>query len=215
MKIMILTAPRSASNYYTQSIADQYGCINLGEPFPLTWGHTPAAKTRFRELYKQYFGPNNTVIKIHAGHISEYCPTRPTGWFRDMEKISDQIHVLVRKDTEAQIRSLFVASYAIEVHGESHTFHNNWDEPLVIVDTPRVRQLWSEIEIYVHSQLAGLSAMYHMLEKTPTVVWTEDITRPETAYKRPVHFEFTPEYSHHTFRNKHTDLEKLFPRDTQ
>ena len=57
--------------------------------------------------------------------------------------------------------------------------------------------------------------MYHMLEKTPTVVWTEDITQPETAYKRPVHFEFIPEYSHHTFRNKHTDLEKLFPRDTQ
>lgn len=215
MKIMILTSPRSASNYYTQSIAQQYGLINLGEPFPLTWGYTDEAKKRFRTVYRHYFGPSDAVIKVHAGHISEYCPYRPKGWFRELEKSSDEIHVLLRKDTNAQIRSLFVATYAIAVEGNTHQFHNNWEEELVIPDTTETRDLWREIEIFIHSNLLGLSAMYHMLDKPAKIVWSEDFMQPEKKYKRPVRFEWEPIYTQESFRNQHTDLEKLFPKDTQ
>lgn len=201
MNIMVLTTPRSASNFYCQTLADERNLINIGEPFALTQSHID--KKRFITAYKTFHGPESSLIKIHPGHISDYASYRPKNWFQELQQTADEIHMLVRKDTWAQVRSLVISTWMIEEGAGA--FHDQWEETRFIPDTENARRIWRECEVYMKGQIAGLSSLYQTMTAPITQFhWTEDLPQ-QHKYTRPVEFEWEP-----TPMPYRDDMEKLF-----
>lgn len=201
-KILVLSTPRSSSTSYSKYLCDLHNLSDLSEPFYLTEGYTHKSKELFTRVNQRYFSEERTLLKCHAGHIAEFMPVRPKGWFQDVVDISDEIHFIVRQDPRAQIKSLFVAAFHSRIqndptkHMQEH-FHEEWQEELVIPDTPEIRAQWRRLETVLIYNLVSLSTLYHMLiDRDPKVVWSHEISDllPRKKYQRPVRFEWEPEY---------------------
>ena len=189
MKIMVLTTPRSASNFYCHTLASERQLANIGEPFALT--QSKIDRKRFVNAYTTFHGPNPALIKIHPGHISDYAPYRPKNWFQELQHTADEVHMLVRKNTWAQVRSLVVSTWMIEQG--TGKFHDEWDETRYIPDNEHTRRMWRECEVYLKGQIAGLSALYQIMTTPITQFhWTEELPQ-QHKYIRPVEFEWEPE----------------------
>jgi hypothetical protein len=95
-------------------------------------------------------------------------------------------------------------------------FHDSWDEELVIPDTPENRQRWRSMELLLHTNLTGLTALYHMLiDRNPKVVWTEDLAEQTQSGKlnRPVRFEWEPEYLYRPEDWMPSNIQQIFASD--
>ena len=207
MRILVLTAPRTASTSYCELISKTHGLYDVGEPYPMYYGATTGLtnvcfETILDQSNELYLDNHNACMKVHAGHVAEYMPKRRKGWFKHILDATDEIHFLLRKDTQSQIKSYFVANYYSHTIDPNDNFLHNaydsdWQKELVIPDTPKVRALWKSTEMLTHSHLVGLSILYHtLIDRDPKVVWTEDIVDmlPGSKYNRPVKFEWEPEY---------------------
>lgn len=202
MRILIFSSPRSASFSYGTLLSETHGLYDVGEPWPLYYYDNPNLKTILEQSNDLYLGNENACMKVHSGHVAEYMPHRHKGWYQEVIDATDEIHFLLRRDTQAQIKSLFVANYystLIDKHDKffKNTYEGNWDEEIVIPDTPENRALWKRMEMIIHTNLVGLSILYHtLLHRNPTVVWHEDILDklPGKKYKRPVKFDWDLEY---------------------
>jgi len=202
VRVLIFSSPRSASYSYGTLLSETHGLYDVGEPWPLYFYDNPNLKTTLEQSNELYLGNQNACMKLHSGHVAEYMPHRHRGWFQDVLNATDEIHFLLRKDTQAQIKSLFVANYYSTLVDKQDKFFKNvfegtWQEDLVIPDTPVNRALWKRMEMLIHVNLVGLSILYHtLIDQNPKVVWTEDIVDklPGQKYNRPVKFDWEPEY---------------------
>ena len=183
-------------------MCDLYGLENLGEPFYLTDGTSQASQDMFVSASERYFSDQPALMKLHAGHVTEYQPARHRGWFQDVVDITDEIHFLVRADTQAQIKSLFLATFWNQANGDpdksTHdAFHEDWTETVTVPDTQELRDSWRCMEMIVHTNLMALSALYHMLiDRDPKVVWSEEVSDllPRGKYNRPVSYDWEPDF---------------------
>ena len=202
MKVLVLTTPRTASTNYCKFLSTLYNLVDCGEPYPYGSGPGTFTKQRLDRANELYFGRKDALLKLHAGAVAEFVPCRPKGWFQDVVNESTDIHFLLRKDIQAQIKSLFVGAYHGIVTGNQEKpihdlFHIEWQEELIIPDTPVARRQWKMMEMLVHTNLVALSVLYHNLaDHNPKVVWYETIADilPGERYNRPVKFEWEPEY---------------------
>ena len=202
MRIMVFSSPRSASYSYSTLLSETHGLYDVGEPWPMYYYDNPNLESILAQSNERYLGNQNACMKVHSGHVAEYMPHRHKGWLQDVLDASDEIHFLLRKDTQAQIKSLFVANYYATVADKGNkllrnVYEGSWQEDLVIPDTPDNRALWRRMEMVIHVNLVGLSILYHtLIDRNPKVVWTEDIVDklPGKKYNRPVKFEWEPEF---------------------
>ena len=223
MKILVLTSPRSASTSYCKFLCKRNNLVDCGEPFKLGTGHLPDSKDHFNRANELYFSSNDALIKVHAGHIAEYVTYRPKGWFQDVVSDTTDIHFLLRADTQAQIRSLFVGIYTGNQIAQSDKsthdfFHNEWENEIIIPDTPETRRTWELSEALVHANLMGLSVLYHnLMDHEPKIIWCEDVVDilPGGKYNRPVKFDWEPEYMFSDDDRFPADIKKIFKTDQE
>ena len=219
MNILVLTSPRTASTTYMELLSNLYHLDNCFEPHPLYAAHSPYARELLEKTTARYLNNKNSVLKIHAGHITEFVPHRDKGWFQNILDHTDDIHFLLRRDMCAQIKSLFVGTYYannLNVDNIHDHFHDSWHEELVIPDTPENRQRWQSMELLLHTNLTGLTALYHMLiDRNPKVVWTEDLANQTQSGKlnRPVIFEWEPEYLYRPENWMPSNIQQIFASD--
>lgn len=200
--ILVLSTPRVSSTYYCNFLSSLYNLKDAGEPWPLTqasqfytrWSSTEDSKKSFDKANQIFFGEQDAIIKIHAGHVSEYAPFRPKGWFLKVVDYADDIHFLLRKDVHAQIQSLFVA--LVNGRKANYSYHDDWQEELSIPDTPQNRQDWEFCQSLIYNNVVGLSTIYQMLlPHNPKVVWYEDVAKLVPGkYHRPFKMEWEPEH---------------------
>jgi len=206
---LVLTSPRTASTSFCTLLSKLYGLYDVGEPYPLYYGSTMDISDNkvdlggiLQESTDLYLNNMDACLKIHSGHVAEYMPHRHKGWFQDILNSTHDIYFLLRRDTQAQIKSLFVANYYSTLIDKKDKFFNtayndSWQDELVIPDTPLARAEWKISEMIVHTNLVALSTLYHtLLKHDPIVVWSEDILDilPGSKYHRPVRIDWEPEY---------------------
>ncbi len=225
MRVLVFTLPRTASTNYCTHLSTTHNLFDVGEPHPLYYGattgyHNEDAEAHLDQSNELYLDNQNSCMKIHAGHISEYVPYRNKRWLLDTLDATDEIHFLLRKDIQAQIKSYFVANYVSHhIDPKDHTkfiqtaYDSSWQDELVIPDTPDNLALWKDAEMLVHTQLVGLSVLYRTLvDRDPKVVWTEDIVDelPGSKYHRPVKFDWEPEYMFSNDNFYPADIRQIF-----
>ena len=200
--ILVIAPPRSSSTFYCDFLSKLYNLKNAGEPWPLTqasefftnWSSTEQSKKMFEKTNLDFFGEQDALIKLHPGHVSEYSPFRPKGWFHKVVDYADDIHFLVRQDSHAQIQSLFVS--LVNGRKSNYSFHDDWQEELHISDTPENRRDWQYCQSLVYNNIVGLSILYQMLlPHNPKIVWYEDLAElMPNRYHRPFKMEWEPDH---------------------
>lgn len=193
-KFLLISTPRTAGTFYCKHLSEQFGLINCGEPFgERSLGGNKATKQRFTQGCRTFFGPQPAMVKIHPVHMLENKELRPKNFYNELVANSTDIRMLVRRDTEAQLKSLFVASYVYQRRLGS--WHDNWRDTLWIPDTPEVQKLWRSVELYLYGEIQAQATLYSTRTVPMEVVWTEDLPQ-ENKYVRPVHLDFDIPLTH-------------------
>lgn len=158
----LLSTARSGSTWYGTVMTQRYKADFLGEIFhPEIDAQTQ--KKNLLDIMKEYSGAEkNCVIKVFPKHLLN--PTIP-----NLEKtifsVSQDIEILVRRNFNDQVRSLYVANEYESLMNPLHstdsppTWQDNFDKPLIIdsVDQRRV----SFIVRRFNEELVYLSKLYH------------------------------------------------------
>jgi hypothetical protein len=190
---LLLSLPRSASTWYQRQLAEEHNLTNLSEPF--NYSKRKDLKTLKRDAYNKWLDPDTPCIakifpyQMTTGHTVE----QSRRLFPDVFKHTDRTIFLIREDFPAQVRSLVIGSALNKIAGVD--FHASWDDTIEFPDSPELRDLWKNIEMFLYTQMWVLGTMYKVFDHPthrPELVYMDDLPQ-EGKYNRPVVFEWEPE----------------------
>ena len=184
--ITVLTTGRTASTWYCDYLAKDFGYENLNEVF-LTQ----------QSGYKFLLNPNNfnkenkTIVKLLAFQQLVVMKAYPNA-FKKVIKNSSKVIFLIRKDFFSQVKSSFSGHYAKTLDkGMFEQF-----EETVMVPKKYIDVYWKIWVDAAEQQLLYLLELYNSLEHTE-LVFTEDITSDIDRLKRPFLYESELSYPSH------------------
>ena len=184
--ITVLTTGRTASTWYCDYLAKDFGYENLNEVF-LTQ----------QSGYKFLLNPNNfnkenkTIVKLLASQQLVVMKAYPNA-FKKVIKNSSKVIFLIRRDFFSQVKSSFSGHYAKTLDkGMFEQF-----EETVMVPKKYIDVYWKIWVDAAEQQLLYLLELYNSLEHTE-LVFTEDITSDIDRLKRPFLYESELSYPSH------------------
>ena len=184
--ITVLTTGRTASTWYCDYLAKDFGYENLNEVF-LTQ----------QSGYKFLLNPNNfnkenkTIVKLLAFQQLGVMKAYPNA-FKKVIKNSSKVIFLIRRDFFSQVKSSFSGHYAKTLDkGMFEQF-----EETVMVPKKYIDVYWKIWVDAAEQQLLYLLELYNSLEHTE-LVFTEDITSDIDRLKRPFLYESELSYPSH------------------
>ena len=186
--ITVLTLGRTASSWYCDKIAKDFGYQNLGEVFL-----TQQSGFKFLLDNNNFNRENKTIVKLLSYQQLEIMKSHPNA-FKKVIKNSSKVIFLIRRDFLSQIKSSFSGNYAKTNFDKR--FFDQFEETIVI-PKEHINEYW-HIRIKVAEQeLLYLLELYNSFEQKE-LVFTEDIVQHEyNRLKRPFLYEVEPEYPKH------------------
>ena len=176
--ITVLTTGRTASTWYCDYLAKDFGYENLNEVF-LTQ----------QSGYKFLLNPNNfnkenkTIVKLLAFQQLVVMKAYPNA-FKKVIKNSSKVIFLIRRDFFSQVKSSFSGHYAKTLDkGMFEQF-----EETVMVPKEYIDKYWKIWVDSTEKQLLYLLELYKTIDKKE-LVFTEDITQDSDRLKRPFKYE--------------------------
>ena len=180
MIVLVLTTPRSGSSWFCSTYL-VLGSPDLTPAYP-GYVHVGGIFKRMssadRESSAQFLinGGSNCVVKLFPQHVPTADPNTPSVLVSAAEKI----YILVRKDFNAQLRSLYVA--------EQTDYYLKEDLP-----TRTVRYSAADYERNKEFLQESLVKLYYIWRKLPhaELVYLEDL--PQSGkYRQPVLWDQEP-----------------------
>lgn len=170
--ILVLSTYRSASTWYCSALAERNTLYNYDELFHES--QCDLHKQSLRELARN----NSCVVKIFPYHFS----STPVPLLIDkLINIASEVHVVVRKDFDAQLRSYYIAK-------QLRDWHSDIDSAAVTYDDEK----WQQYHKFLYNQHVELSNIVKSIVTVPCLIkYTEDF--PQTSkYKRTVTWDRQP-----------------------
>ena len=174
--ILVLTTFRSGSTWYCNDLAEKYGYINYDEPFNVN--HKGSHTEHLRSIISN---PNSIVKFMPQQDRTADMP----GLLDKLVSLATEIHVLVRKDFNAQVRSHYAARYLGGMYKIGWT--TEYSEPK---DVHYNELLYQTLEREIFAHIVELSRIYHKLGSAK-LVFTEDFTT-QHKYNRPITWSEEP-----------------------
>lgn len=111
---LVLSTYRSGSTYFCEKLAEKYSALCLDE-----WFHPLHTREKgWRNLFRVLYTHGNFVVKVMPDQIPKFESGFPeASSISQIIMVADTIHVLARKDFNAQCISSYVASKTNDWHG--------------------------------------------------------------------------------------------------
>lgn len=193
--ITVLTTGRSASTWYCDKLAKETGYENLDEIFIRQSNTTLFLKNK--EINQgSYFFPkfvnnSNYIVKLIAAQRHK----QNIRLFDQVLNSSSKIVFLLRKDCQAQIKSLLSLAFAITYHKKYA--HDEFNVP-IIIPKEYIDENWKKWETQLITQLTYLYEVYSTSNFNKELVFTEDAVQHDyRKLNRPFVYETNLPYSEH------------------
>lgn len=184
--ITVVTLGRSASSWYCDKLAKDFGYQNLGEVFL-----TQQSGYKFLLNNNNFDQKNKTIVKLLAFQQLVVMKSHPNA-FKKVVKNSSKVIFLIRRDFFSQIKSSFSGHYAKTIDkGMFDQFAETVMVPKEYIDV--YWKIWVDS---AEQQLLYLLELYNSLEHRE-LVFTEDITSDSDRLKRPFLYERELSYPLH------------------
>jgi hypothetical protein len=184
--ITVVTLGRSASTWYCEKLAKDFGYENLGEVFL-----TQQSGYKFLLNKNNFNQENKIIVKLLAFQQLVVMKSYPNA-FNKVIKNSSKVIFLIRRDFFSQIKSSFSGHYAKTLNkGMFEQF-----EETVMVPKEYIDIYWKIWVDSAEQQLLYLLELYNSHDYTE-LVFTEDITSDSDRLKRPFLYESELLYPSH------------------
>ena len=184
--ITVLTTGRTASTWYCEKLAKDFGYENLNEVFL-----TQQSGYRFLLNKNNFNQENKIIVKLLAFQQLVVMKSYPNA-FNRVIKNSSKVIFLIRRDFFSQIKSSFSGHYAKTLNkGMFEQF-----EETVMVPKEYIDIYWKIWVDSAEQQLLYLLELYNSHDHTE-LVFTEDITSDSDRLKRPFLYESELLYPSH------------------
>jgi len=177
--ITVLTLGRTASSWYCDKLAKDFGYQNLGEVFL-----TQQSGFKFLLDNNNFNRENKTIVKLLSYQQLEIMKSHPNA-FKKVIKNSSKVIFLIRRDFLSQIKSSFSGNYAKTNFDKR--FFDQFEET-VMVPKEYIDKYWKIWVDSTEKQLLYLLELYKTIDKKE-LVFTEDITQDSDRLKRPFKYE--------------------------
>lgn len=171
--ILVLSTYRSASTWYCSDLADRYQLTNFGEAFH------EANVSNHKRVLRSLAGNTNSVVKIFPYHLTQ---SNIALLFNHLVNLASDIHVVIRKNFDEQLRSYYVAKDLRNWHDSvnaSITFDlDKWNryKDFLYLEHVQLAQLTKNIDADIEFKYAE---MFDQSQKySRTIEW--DCDPPET-----------------------------------
>jgi hypothetical protein len=184
--ITVLTTGRTASTWYCEKLAKDFGYENLNEVFL-----TQQSGYRFLLNKNNFNQENKIIVKLLAFQQLVVMKSYPNA-FNRVIKNSSKVIFLIRRDFFSQIKSSFSGHYAKTL---DKGMFDQFDETIT-VPKEYIDIYWKIWVDSAEQQLLYLLELYNSLDRTE-LVFTEDITSDSDRLKRPFLYESELLYPSH------------------
>ena len=177
--ITVLTTGRTASTWYCDYLAKETGYQNLNEIFVRPSNTTLFLKNK--EINQgSYFFPklnsnSNYIVKL----IASQRYRQNISLFDKVLNNSSKIIFLLRKDCQAQLKSMLSLAFAITYYKKYS--QDEFNDP-IIIHKQYIEDNWEKWESQLSDQLIYLYEIYSTITCDKELLFTEDIIQKE--YKK-------------------------------